>query len=133
MGRAGNGFSRNPGNRPTVVDAWVDSLSPVGSAKELTGCLKGTSKYLVVFDWDPEKNETLKRERGEITFLLGDGRLWKIESHYNQENYPNQQIFFIPTGDYVYLVPFVQDGETLFLKTAFPSRKATKEFRKETA
>ena len=89
----------------------------------------------MVFDWDPEKNQVLKRDRGisfeEIAFLLGEGQLWKVESHYNQETYPNQQIFFIPVGDYIYLVPFVQDGEIIFLKTAFPSRKATKEYRKE--
>lgn len=87
------------------------------------------------FDWNPEKNEELKRERGisfeEIVFLLGEERLWKIENHYNHQKYSNQQIFFIPIGDYVYLVPFVEDDETIFLKTAFPSRKATKEYRKE--
>jgi hypothetical protein len=89
----------------------------------------------VKFEWDPEKNERLRAERGisfeEIVFHLGEGKLWKIESHYNQEVYPNQQIFFIPVGDYVYLVPFVENEGTYFLKTAFPSRKATKEFRKE--
>lgn len=87
------------------------------------------------FDWDPEKNEKLKEERGisfeEIVFHLGEGKLWKIESHHKQENYPNQQIFFVPIGDHIYLAPFVEEDETIFLKTAFPSRKATKEFRKE--
>lgn len=89
----------------------------------------------VKFDWNPEKNEWLKRERNisfeEIVFNLGEGNLWKVESHYNQEGYPNQEIFFIPIGDYVYLVPFVEREETFFLKTAFPSRKATKEYREE--
>lgn len=88
------------------------------------------------FDWDPDKNEKIKEERGisfeEIVFFLGEGKLWKIESHSNKENYPHQKIFFVPIGDYVYLVPFVQDEGRIFLKTAFPSRKATKEFRKET-
>ena len=87
------------------------------------------------FDWDPEKNEKLKIERGisfeEIVFFLGDGKIWKVENHYNQSNYPDQQIFFVPIGKYIYLVPFVFDGETFFLKTAFPSRKATKEYKKE--
>jgi|AntAceMinimDraft_11_1070367.scaffolds.fasta_scaffold386222_2 uncharacterized DUF497 family protein len=89
----------------------------------------------VKFDWNPDKNEKLKKERGisfeEIAFLLGEGRLWEIESHNNKENYPNQQIFFIPIGDTIYLVPFVQDDENIFLKTAFPSRKASKTFKKE--
>lgn len=88
------------------------------------------------FDWDPDKNEKLKKERSisfeEIVFNLGEGKLWKIESHHIQEDYPNQQIFFAPVGDHIYLVPFVQDEETFFLKTPFPSRKATKEYRKET-
>lgn len=77
----------------------------------------------------------LKAERGisfeEIALLLGEGKLWKIERHYNQKRYPNQEIFFVPIGDYVYLVPFILDGETFFLKTAFPSRKATKEYEEE--
>jgi hypothetical protein len=30
--------------------------------------------------------------------------------------------------DYVYLVPFVEDEQTVFLKTIIPSRKATKQY-----
>ena len=30
--------------------------------------------------------------------------------------------------DYAYLVPFVEDEETKFLKTIIPSRKATREY-----
>ena len=35
--------------------------------------------------------------------------------------------------DYVYLVPYVEEGNRKFLKTIIPSRRATKEFnqRKE--
>jgi hypothetical protein len=31
--------------------------------------------------------------------------------------------------DYLYLVPFVESEEEVFLKTIIPSRKATKKFR----
>ena len=31
-------------------------------------------------------------------------------------------------ADYVYLVPFVEDEQTVFLKTIIPSRKATKQY-----
>ncbi len=31
-------------------------------------------------------------------------------------------------NDYVYLVPFVKDGDGVFLKTIIPSRKATKRY-----
>ena len=30
--------------------------------------------------------------------------------------------------DYVYFVPFVEDEQTVFLKTIIPSRKATKQY-----
>jgi hypothetical protein len=38
-----------------------------------------------------------------------------------------QRIFVVRREDYVYLVPFVEDEHTVFLKTIIPSRKATKE------
>ena len=33
--------------------------------------------------------------------------------------------------EYVYLMPFVEDADTVFLKTIIQSRKATKEYRGE--
>ncbi len=33
--------------------------------------------------------------------------------------------------DYVYLVPFVEDEKTIFLKTIIPSRKATQQYLDE--
>lgn len=39
-----------------------------------------------------------------------------------------QRIFVSRREDYVYLVPFVEDEHTLFLKTIIPSRKATKQY-----
>lgn len=87
------------------------------------------------FDWDPEKNEQLKAERGisfeEIALLLGSGFLWKVAKHWNEEQYPNQRVFLIPINEYIYAVPFVKDEETYFLKTAFASRKLTKQYKKE--
>jgi uncharacterized DUF497 family protein len=87
------------------------------------------------FDWDPEKNEWLKQERSisfeEIALLLGNGILWRVSDHWNQEKYPGQKVFFVPVDDYIYLVPYVVDKDIIFLKTAIPSRKATKEYLKE--
>jgi hypothetical protein len=37
----------------------------------------------------------------------------------------------LPIGDYIYFVPFVMEGQVVFLKTAFPHRKATKIYLKE--
>ena len=46
--------------------------------------------------------------------------------HPNQERYSGQQIHVIDMEGYVYLVPFVETGDEVFLKTIISSRKATK-------
>lgn len=109
--------------------------SPQRWVKELTGCLSGTSLLSVNFDWNPEKNEWLKENRGisfeEIALLLSNGIVWKRTKHPNQKEYPNQEVFLIPIDKYIYFVPFVIEDGTIFLKTAFPQRKATKDYLKE--
>ncbi len=45
-----------------------------------------------------------------------------------QEAIDNQKLFVININNYVYLVPFVEDEEKVFLKTIIPSRKATKKY-----
>ena len=89
----------------------------------------------MIFDWDPEKNEKIKRERGvsfeEIALLLGAGRVWAVTKHWNTEKYPNQRIFLIPIDGRIIAVPFVQDKGRIFLKTAFPSKKMTKLYNEE--
>ncbi len=81
------------------------------------------------------KNEWLKLHGGisfeEIAVLLSEGALWKRVKHPNSVTYPNQEIFLIPINEYIYFVPFVIDGDTIFLKTAFPHRNATKDYLKE--
>jgi uncharacterized DUF497 family protein len=89
----------------------------------------------VRFDWDSEKNEWLRKERNisfeDIALLLAAGKLWKIADHPNPEKYPNQRIFLIPIDGYIFFVPFVTENDTIFLKTAFPHRKATKDYLTE--
>jgi hypothetical protein len=46
--------------------------------------------------------------------------------HPNQERYPGQKIHVVAIEGYVYLVPFVESEDEVFLKTIIPSRKATK-------
>lgn len=87
------------------------------------------------FDWNSEKNDWLKEQRGisfeEIALLLSNGILWKRTKHSNQKEYPKQEVFLVPINNYIYFVPFVIDGDTIFLKTAFPQRKATKDYLNE--
>jgi len=89
----------------------------------------------VNFDWDPEKNAWLKENRGisfeEIALLLSNGVLWKRTKHPNKKKYPHQEVFLIPIDNYIYFVPFIIDGDKIFLKTAFPQRNATKHYLNE--
>jgi predicted DNA binding CopG/RHH family protein/uncharacterized DUF497 family protein len=84
------------------------------------------------FAWDDAKNAKLSTERGigfeEIVFHIERGDLLDILEHPNPERYGGQRVFVVRREDYVYLVPFVEDEHTVFLKTIIPSRKATKEY-----
>lgn len=85
------------------------------------------------FRYDAEKNAYLVSARGigfeEMITELNNGNLLAIEPHHNQQKYPNQKIMYIRCLHQVYVVPYVTEPDgTFFLKTVFPSRKATKHF-----
>ena len=92
---------------------------------------------LKYFTWDPEKNEKLKTQRGvsfeAIVFQIERGSVLDILEHPNQERYEGQRVFVVELGDYVYLVPFVEQDEHVVLKTIIPSRKATREYLRREA
>ena len=81
------------------------------------------------FDWNQEKNEWLRTERGitfeEILYHLNYSELLDLIAHPNQETYPNQRIFIVNVEGYACLVPFVETDDGIFLKTIIPSRKMT--------
>ena len=83
-----------------------------------------------------EKNELLKKERGigfeDVILSLENGDLLDDISHPNKEKYSNQDIFiiFIKIKDYLYLVPYVETDDEIFLKTIIPSRKMNKKYLK---
>ncbi|MBN1586269.1 MAG: BrnT family toxin [Candidatus Omnitrophica bacterium] len=85
-----------------------------------------------LFDWDLEKNQQLIRERGisfeEIVFHITQGGLLDIIEHPNKKKYPSQRIFVVNVENYVVLVPFVESGKGVFLKTIIPSRKMTRQY-----
>jgi len=88
-----------------------------------------------MFRWNHEKNRLLISERGisfeEITQAIFDGHAVNDSPHKNKEKYPNQRILTVMINNYAYLVPYVIDGNDLFLKTIIPNRQATKEYREE--
>lgn len=91
--------------------------------------------YIMRCEWDPDKNDWLKRERGisfeQVVFHLLRGNVWKIADHPDRVNYPGQRIYFVVIEDCVYAVPHVIANDRIFLKTIIPSRKATKMYREE--
>ena len=84
------------------------------------------------FAWDDAKNAKLRADRSigfeDIVFHIERGDLLDILEHPNPDRYAGQRIFVVRREDYVYLVPFVEDENAVFLKTIIPSRKATKEY-----
>jgi uncharacterized DUF497 family protein len=85
-----------------------------------------------VFRWDNEKNELLKKNRGvcfeQVVILMERGDILDTIEHSNQDRYPGQKIAVVRIDDYVYLVPYVENTEGIFLKTIIPSRKATNKY-----
>ncbi|MGR8980849.1 MAG: BrnT family toxin [Gammaproteobacteria bacterium] len=84
------------------------------------------------FHWNAEKNQSLIRERDisfeDILFSIQSGDLLDDVCHPNSGKYPNQRLFVVSVDDYVYLVPYIETGDEIFLKTIIPSRKATKQY-----
>ena len=80
------------------------------------------------FQWNEEKDAQLKQERGvsfsDIVAVLIGGGLLDVVPHPNPKRYRNQRMFVVRVADYVYLVPFVETEDEIFLKTIIPSRKA---------
>ncbi len=87
-----------------------------------------------LFEWNNEKNDKLKEERGisfeDVLYYIDKGDILDIVLHPQQDKYPDQKMFIIVMENYVYLVPFIETKNLIFLKTIIPSRKATKKYLK---
>ena len=84
--------------------------------------------------WNEEKNESLMRERNisfeRIVVAIEQGHLIGSLDHPNKERYPNQKILLVEIDRYAICVPCIRDTNgDIFLKTLFPSRKYTKEYK----
>ena len=80
------------------------------------------------FNYHLEKSEKLAIERGlsfeEIIALIEAGHVVDVLDH--QDKYHKQKIYLLDVNGYLWLVPFVETEDEIFLKTAFPSRKYNK-------
>ncbi len=77
--------------------------------------------------WDLSKNEQLKQERGVSFEELLQSKLIAVKRHPKRQY---QNIFLFEHKGYVWIVPYVEQDDTLFLKTLYPSRKYTSLYKK---
>ena len=85
-----------------------------------------------LINWNKEKNTWLKEKQGicfeDILYYLDNDNLIDDTEHPNQKKYRGQRIMVIDIEGYAVLVPYVETGDEIFLKTIMPSRKATKKY-----
>ncbi len=83
-----------------------------------------------IFDWDKEKNQKLSEERGisfeAIVAHIEAGNIRDIIA--GKGTYKHQKQFIIEVNKYIYIIPFVEDSQKIFLKTIIPSGKLTKKY-----
>lgn len=75
--------------------------------------------------WSQEKNTLLKKERGVSFDELVSGRFLGIERNPSRSH---QWLMLFEIDGYVWVTPYVESENYYFLKTAFPSRKHTKNY-----
>jgi len=88
-----------------------------------------------MFKWNEEKNLELVARRGvsfydAVEQIKNKGVLDNYK-HPQSDKYPNQYIYVIRLHEYIHYVPYVYDGEDIFLKNIIPSRKLNKIYNKD--
>ena len=79
------------------------------------------------FRWSESKNKSLKKTR-DISFEeILKAKFLGAKEHPSREN---QMILLFEYKKYVWFVPCIVEGDYIFLKTAFPSRKYTKKHKR---
>ena len=77
--------------------------------------------------WDLLKNERLKKTRGTSFDEIIQSKLIAVMKHDKREH---QNIMLFDYKGYVWVVPYVESEDELFLKTLYPSRKLTKIYKR---
>ena len=88
-----------------------------------------------MYKWNEDKNSILKSQRGfsfddVLQKMKEDGVLDNYKQP-NVEKYPNQYIYVVDLGGYIHYIPYVYDGDDIFLKNIIPSRKLHKKYGKD--
>ncbi|NQT90873.1 MAG: toxin [Candidatus Omnitrophica bacterium] len=78
--------------------------------------------------WNIVKSERLKRARGVSFEEILSGTLVAVKKHPKRKN---QDIMIIRYKRYLWIVPYIEDKDYIFLKTLYPSRKYTKIYKED--
>ena len=81
---------------------------------------------MVEFKWSELKDARLKRTRGASFAEIIKSKLIATKGHPSR---PEQQLLLFERQGYIWVVPYVEAGETIFLKTLYKSRKYTRQYR----
>jgi len=85
------------------------------------------------YEWNEEKNNTLIKTRNvsfqKVITIISKGKILDVIRSKNPK-YKHQKRYIIKINEYVYVVPFVEDEDKIFLKTIYPNRKLTKKYLK---
>jgi len=83
-----------------------------------------------MYKWNEDKNSILKSTRGysfnDVLEVMQREGVLDNYKHPNKEKYPNQYIYVISLGGYIHYIPYVVEGDDIFLKNIIPSRKLNK-------
>lgn len=77
--------------------------------------------------WSQLKSERLKKTRGVSFEEIVSADLVSIKAHPKR---PDQNIILFKLKGYIWIVPYVEEKDYIFLKTLYPSRKFTKLYRR---
>lgn len=87
------------------------------------------------FRFDLKKNKWLKIERNidfdNVIDALKKEKLIKVIDHPNKKKYPKQRIFLVEINKYIYVAPFVEENDYIFLKTIYKSQRYTRKYLKK--
>ena len=83
------------------------------------------------YHWETAKNEWLIRHRKisfeDVVWAIAQGRLLDVLIS-DRERYKGQTQLVVEVKGYAYLVPVVEQGEVILLKTIIPNRKLTRQY-----
>jgi hypothetical protein len=77
--------------------------------------------------WNLLKSERLKRTRGVSFEEMLQARLVAVQKHPKKEN---QKVMLFEYKEYIWVVPFVESEDEIFLKTLYPGRMYTRIYRR---